>query len=78
MNTLPKTNTHIHILTHGHTHHVSKGCFIGKIATSVKQGIHMSTVFHPTMSHTEEDIDITVVAIDNSLKTIAKAIERAE
>ena len=44
MNTIPKTNTHIHILTHGHIHHVSKGCFIGKIATSVKQGIHMMYV----------------------------------
>ena len=47
-----------------------KTLFVQEMA---KQGVHMSTVFHPTMSHTEEDIDITVRAIDNSLLTIEKA-----
>ena len=37
-------HTYTYHLTYGHTHHVSKGCFIGKIATSVKQGIHMMYV----------------------------------
>ena len=47
-----------------------KTLFVQEMA---KQGIHMSTIFHPTMSHTEKDIDVTVLAIDESLKTIAKA-----
>ena len=33
----------------------------------------MSTVFHPTMSHTAEDIKITAEAIEKSLLVIDKA-----
>ena len=47
-----------------------KTLFVQEMA---KQGIHMSTVFHPTMSHTDEDIELTVKAIDESLKIISKA-----
>ena len=38
-----------------------------------KHDINMSTVFHPTMSHTPEDIKITAEAIEKSLLVIDKA-----
>ena len=47
-----------------------KTLFVQEMA---KQGIHMSTVFHPTMSHTPEDIKITAEAIEKSLLVIDKA-----
>ena len=47
-----------------------KTLFVQEMA---KQGIHMSTVFHPTMSHTAEDIKITAEAIEKSLLVIDKA-----
>ncbi|MDG2101859.1 MAG: aminotransferase class III-fold pyridoxal phosphate-dependent enzyme [Dehalococcoidia bacterium] len=48
-----------------------KTLFVQEMA---KQGIHMSSVFHPTMSHDINDIKITCTAIDNSLSTIEKAL----
>jgi len=48
-----------------------KTLFVQEMA---KQGIHMSTVFHPTMSHTLNDIKITSEAIEKSLIVISKAI----
>ena len=39
-----------------------------------KQGIHMTTVFHPNMSHNKEDITITANAIEKTLKVIEKAM----
>ena len=35
----------------------------------------MSTVFHPTMSHTSNDIKITSEAIEKSLIVISKAMD---
>ena len=47
----------------------AKTLFVQEMA---KQGIHMSTVFHPNMSHNQEDITITANAIEKTLKVIEK------
>ena len=48
-----------------------KTLFVQEMA---KQGIHMSTVFHPTMSHTLNDIKITSEAIEKSLIVISRQL----
>ena len=49
----------------------AKTLFVQEMA---KQGIRMTTVFHPNMSHNKEDITITANAIEKTLKVIEKAM----